>query len=1167
MADTIRCTRRKQANPRRKKDLRCQSTGEVDEDLASSCSPDELSDHTDESPSPLSHSNYHGNSDGIESDTGDQSFSEDEQDIRVERVERRSPLGKLGKDPDSRVNLEEYLNRSDTAVIYPEPVDDIDNDSNGGTDCEDGKPVDCPYCDRSYKRITSLKEHIKYRHEKTISNFSCPECNYCFAYKSQLERHMATHMPGRNQVCDICNKAFVNIYRLQRHMLTHSTGNRKFKCGECGKAFKYKHHLKEHLRIHSGEKPYECPICRKRFSHSGSYSSHISSKKCSPLKENPVMVSHMPAPVKVMNGSLSPIPQQPMTNKITTVDEDPEPAPTDKMPSYMTQLHIKIPGSDSMKDVEKSDDSSTDQQTTPPNDAVKKVLQIVDATVSKLKLQGQNTDISKLTKVSKASNAPASAPTQVHSPISAPLSAPLPTQAAPIVTPTAPLPSPPAPPSPTQQPQPILSPTPSTSSSQSSPMLPTPEKVVLPEISKERLTSSNPVLLPVNGAKPNKIYSIVDYTLRKVHEAQAIAKCLESQRGYGCIPYLDNKGTGCKYCGREFESPIELHQHERYLCELNEDVQKVKGYNNSNLTKYYEYQREVLASMDRARERRPSTDSEMNDTISNNMSETESLASPLTSVHSPKECNGNLLSRSQENDNSKTSEIYHNGLNQISEAQEHALRAFYAMHARPSEDGLEKISLAMNLKPSFVETWFKRTRKLEEEGCDPSLKSLGLMKKNCINNNLLRTQSPGKQINGYTEVSETASNDSRSRVATPERRYSPRAASSPRSTSTVESHPYDRLEQLELSRRQNGLKNLSLRDREEHSNCNSPATVSSRPSPRQTVDEAPLDLSLPKHTSRNLPLSSMSPKLVYGYNYPPLYTTAGSYIFQSYNPDGSRANLCLENTLKAHSHCPNGNLVLKRPYAEPYFAYVPMPNRYPPKRMKYPEGMEFVNGASYPTSPLTEVYASAMMKGTYPPITPLQVETTQPPTYRHNIVGSNGMHNNGISDLAMAVEDSLGELSPNRDRRRRDRPLRTSAGLYSCTQCPKTFQKHSSLLRHVYEHSGEPKSKRPHECKECGKAFKHKHHLMEHTRLHSGEKPYQCDKCLKKFSHSGSYSQHMNHRYSYCRKEDTLGRGMGKGTPEEEEEDMMMETGEIDRCDKQNGMRYKEDVIPASPLD
>ena len=85
--------------------------------------------------------------------------------------------------------------------------------------------------------------------------------------------------------------------------------------------------------------------------------------------------------------------------------------------------------------------------------------------------------------------------------------------------------------------------------------------------------------------------------------------------------------------------------------------------------------------------------------------------------------------------------------------------------------------------------------------------------------------------------------------------------------------------------------------------------------------------------------------------------------------------------------------------------------------------------------------------------------------------------------------------------------------LFTCDICEKTFNKASSLARHKYEHSGV----RPFICDLCQKAFKHKHHLAEHRRLHTGEKPFQCGKCFKRFSHSGSFSQHMNHRYKYCR--------------------------------------------------
>uniref|UniRef100_A0A1B6C531 Zinc finger protein 1 n=2 Tax=Clastoptera arizonana TaxID=38151 RepID=A0A1B6C531_9HEMI len=118
------------------------------------------------------------------------------------------------------------------------------------------------------------------------------------------------------------------------------------------------------------------------------------------------------------------------------------------------------------------------------------------------------------------------------------------------------------------------------------------------------------------------------------------------------------------------------------------------------------------------------------------------------------------------------------------------------------------------------------------------------------------------------------------------------------------------------------------------------------------------------------------------------------------------------------------------------------------------------------------------------------------------------------SELTQEVEDSgVSSHDPEEMAKRYKMMEAEPEGQFICDQCDKAFSKQSSLARHKYEHSGQ----RPHKCDICSKAFKHKHHLTEHKRLHSGEKPFQCQKCLKRFSHSGSYSQHMNHRYSYCK--------------------------------------------------
>uniref|UniRef100_A0A2I2Y6I8 Zinc finger E-box binding homeobox 2 n=1 Tax=Gorilla gorilla gorilla TaxID=9595 RepID=A0A2I2Y6I8_GORGO len=213
MADGPRCKRRKQANPRRKNvvnyDNVVDTGSETDEeDKLHIAEDDGIANPVDQETSPASVPN-HESSPHVSQALLPREEEEDE--IREGGVEH----------PWHNEILQASVDGPDLPPGTPDAFAQL---------------LTCPYCDRGYKRLTSLKEHIKYRHEKNEENFSCPLCSYTFAYRTQLERHMVTHKPGTDQ----------------HQMLTQGAGNRKFKCTECGKAFKYKHHLKEHLRIHSG---------------------------------------------------------------------------------------------------------------------------------------------------------------------------------------------------------------------------------------------------------------------------------------------------------------------------------------------------------------------------------------------------------------------------------------------------------------------------------------------------------------------------------------------------------------------------------------------------------------------------------------------------------------------------------------------------------------------------------------------------------------------------------------------------------------------------------------------------------------------------------------------------------------------------------------------------
>ena len=60
---------------------------------------------------------------------------------------------------------------------------------------------------------------------------------------------------------------------------THNRGQtvkfKKNRCNICGKHFAQKAYLKQHSRVHTGEKPYKCTLCSTFFTFQSNYATHL----------------------------------------------------------------------------------------------------------------------------------------------------------------------------------------------------------------------------------------------------------------------------------------------------------------------------------------------------------------------------------------------------------------------------------------------------------------------------------------------------------------------------------------------------------------------------------------------------------------------------------------------------------------------------------------------------------------------------------------------------------------------------------------------------------------------------------------------------------------------------------------------------------------------------
>ncbi|XP_019958278.2 zinc finger protein 131 isoform X1 [Paralichthys olivaceus] len=118
--------------------------------------------------------------------------------------------------------------------------------------------------------------------------FRCNKCDRSFKLYYHLKQHLKTHLGvlEKPHVCNHCGRPYSREGALRQHISTFHfdaeelSRNQKPQkkvhvCEYCKKHFDHFGHFKEHLRKHTGEKPYECPDCHERFARNSTLKCHM----------------------------------------------------------------------------------------------------------------------------------------------------------------------------------------------------------------------------------------------------------------------------------------------------------------------------------------------------------------------------------------------------------------------------------------------------------------------------------------------------------------------------------------------------------------------------------------------------------------------------------------------------------------------------------------------------------------------------------------------------------------------------------------------------------------------------------------------------------------------------------------------------------------------------
>lgn len=160
-----------------------------------------------------------------------------------------------------------------------------------GTDCQIGYYSKSEFCAHlinahkdNHELLIMLGQQSSQADKKTIRDartvvdgrtmFKCPECDKMLSTSYCFKNHLRIHTNERPYICFFCNKSFRIYSGIVRHIQGTHLQLKKFTCEICNSKFTSRDNLRQHSFLHADDKPYVCDICGKGFKQKASLFLH-----------------------------------------------------------------------------------------------------------------------------------------------------------------------------------------------------------------------------------------------------------------------------------------------------------------------------------------------------------------------------------------------------------------------------------------------------------------------------------------------------------------------------------------------------------------------------------------------------------------------------------------------------------------------------------------------------------------------------------------------------------------------------------------------------------------------------------------------------------------------------------------------------------------------------